>query len=813
MEIKYIGEHFIAGQLGNISIYLALLGAIGAAVLYFFASSEKRFEKLNLYARGLYWSHSLFLTTAIGFLYYLIYSHAFEYQYVYEYSSRSLPFHFLLSCFWAGQEGSFLIWAFFQALLGVVFMKKLTKKDMPSMAMISIAQVFLMLMVLGLNVGDVSIGSSPFKLIRNVADNASQEFFKNPEYVKMIADGSGLNPLLENIWMAIHPPILFLGYAAVLIPFALAFGGFCNKDFSGWIKRAIPWTGFAALSLVIGIILGGAWAYIDLTFGGFWAWDPVENASLVPWLLSVSTLHFLLISRKYKNNITWAFILSGMAYTMVVYASYLTRSGVLKDTSAHAFGEEGRAFLLVIYTLVFFGFTLFTPIFRRFKDTERLKEHIASREFWIFVGGLVLVLSAFQVIVTTSIPVINKILGSNIAPPIDSVAYYNQWQLPYGILIMLLIGVAHYMHYGKNEPGVFFRRLIFPAMTAAFILLCSIFFFPFENPVHYVFLFFIVYSVYSAVEQFVAYNPVTRNTGAIITHFGIAIFLLGVLIAFSHDNTISGTGNKTKGDSQLNSNQVIFRNEPSTLGPYEVVYTGFENENGTFTFNLDFYKEGTNEKVFNLKPKVKANSKMGAVFEPKIKHFFNKDVYTFISYAGVLNSGANNQSIGLFRQEIAVNDSLKVGKYIIHFDSIASSTRKIPQGTDSIEAINITAFLNVFTPTGKHLLKPTLIMKGGYFIYEDDSLQGSTYRFRFENISQKTKGIFLGVYNKGNDYIVIKAMVFPWILILWAGAFITFIGFFIAIYRRVKMRPYHHHIGNPPNVLQDQPVHEVNETT
>ncbi len=801
MEINYIGEHFLAGQLGNISINLSFLGALGAMILYLFAASSSRFEHLKKIARSFYLAHFLFLVVGIGFLYYLIYSHAFEYQYVYEYSSRSLPFHFLMSCFWAGQEGSFMIWAFWQALLGAIFLKKAGNKENPAMALISFAQLFLVSMLLGYKLGGLNIGSSPFTLIRTMGDNAGQQFFLNPEYAKMIADGNGLNPLLENIWMAIHPPILFLGYAAVLIPFALAFAGFWNKDYFSWIKPAIPWTGFAGLSLGVGIILGGAWAYIDLTFGGFWAWDPVENASLVPWLTSIATLHFMLISLKYKNNTLWAFALAGLSYGMVVYASYLTRSGVLKDTSAHAFGEEGRAFLLVLYTVSFLLIAVILPVFRRFKNVDKAKESITSREFWMFVGGIVLVLSAFQIVVTTSIPVLNKIFGSNIAPPTDRVGYYNQWQLPYGILIALLIGVAHYLRYGKNETGVFLRRLILPATVSALVLILSLIFFPFNKPFHYVFLFFLVYSIYSAIEQLVAYDPVTRNTGALITHLGIGLFLFGVLIAFSHDNVISGTGNTDSSENeQLNTNQVLFKNEMSTIGPYDVIYTGHSNDKEVFSFDIDFYKKGTNDKIFTLRPKVKANSKMGAVYEPKIKHFFNKDVYTFISYAEVLNGGMkNNNSAGVFHQEIVVNDSLKVGHFVLHFDSITSSTRQTTDEELKAGVISITAYLTVNSGTKKQHIKPTFVMNQGVVMYEDDSLAGSNYRFRFENVSEKRHGIFLGVYNKGNDYIVIKAMVFPWILILWTGAFITFIGLFISIYRRIKKRNYH----SQPAVIPD----------
>jgi cytochrome c-type biogenesis protein CcmF len=166
------------------------------------------------------------------------------------------------------------------------------------MMVMMMIQVFLASMLLGLEFGHVKIGSNPFILLRNQADFINLPFVQMPDYLSKMKDGRGLNPLLQNYWMVIHPPTLFLGFAATAIPFAFAMGGLLTNRVREWVKPALPWTFFAVGILGIGILMGGAWAYEALSFGGFWAWDPVENASLVPWLTLVGGAHVMLINKK-----------------------------------------------------------------------------------------------------------------------------------------------------------------------------------------------------------------------------------------------------------------------------------------------------------------------------------------------------------------------------------------------------------------------------------------------------------------------------------------------------------------------------------
>jgi len=796
MNINYIGEHILAGRMGNLSILFAFIFALTASVLYLLSiRKSSNSDLLRRIARYSFVAHFGFMVLTMLSMYYLIFNHAFEYQYVYQYSSRHLPFHFLISCFWAGQEGSFMIWAFWQGFLALFLFKSSGDRESPVMAIMAIAQTFLFMMVLGWKFGNFELGNSPFTLMRNMPENMGEDFFTRPDYASLIADGNGLNPLLENIWMAIHPPLLFLGYATVLVPFAYAFAGMVQKDYSGWLKPAMPWVALAAFNLGVGIILGGAWAYIDLTFGGFWAWDPVENASLVPWLTTVATLHLMLLARIYKYNLRWAFIMSGLSYTMVVYASYLTRSGVLKDSSAHAFGEEGKALLLVIFTLFFLILTIGGLFFFKPPKSERMKESLNSREFWMFVGSIILILSAFQIIVTTSIPVINKLLGTNLAPPNDSVAYYNRWQLPYGILIILLVGMAHYMKYGKTDMKPYLKRIVLPAAVAFVAIVAAMLFTPFTNPLHYVFLFFIVYALYTAFEQLFSKNRLIRNTGAIISHLGLGLFMLGILLAFSHENILTRANHPQMMNEGMASNQILMKGEPSQIGPYRVVYSDHERDGKYFRFKLDFYEGDKPEKAFTLEPVINKNSRMGDVYEPRIRHLLTRDIYTVVSYGEASQPNHIEGYTKVSEQEIAPGQSMAAGAFSLVFDTI--NTNMMQQPMDSIA---ILARLRLVKGDEEKHLSPVYVIKNGEFSHIDSELKSEGLLIRFEKVSEKMHHIVLGIYQPGKEYIVLKVMAFPWIIVLWAGAVVMFIGLFISMLNRAKKA-----------ALPDIPAPEVND--
>ncbi len=636
METAYVGEHLLPGILGKTFIWISFAAAFLSAVLYLIAFYRNPGKSRSIRnARILYVLHALTLLGAAGVLYFLIFMHYFEYSYVWQYSSVTLPVKYIISCFWAGQEGSFLVWALWQALAGIVIIFISRDWEKPVMAVISISQVFVSSMLLGVHFLGIRIGSSPFLLLRETVDTTAGTIFAMPHYLSIITDGNGLNPLLENIWMTIHPPVLFLGYALTLVPFAYAAASLMKKDYYSWVSRAIPWSLASLLFLGAGILLGGAWAYVSLTFGGFWTWDPVENSSLVPWMTLLAGLHFLIIARRQNFALPASYMALMLTYVLVLYASFLTRSGVLGDTSAHSFGDNGMTLQLLVFLLSFFLFTILIIGYNLKKIYKARKDSLWSREFWMFIGSVVIILAAFQIIFNTSIPVVNNLLGTSFAPPVDSVGFYNKWQTPFAILIAGFIGFSQVLSYHSNRPVNLMRKMGIPLLLSA--VLTTVLFFSdlLESLNMPILVFFSITALLALVKNFFGRQGKPLNYGAVITHLGFVIFLLGTVLTFVNSETISSnTSRYDLGDDQKNSeNLVLMRNDTLYMNRFYVSYVSKEQTGSTTVYQVDFlkYREGRFQKAFSLYPSVNVHPRMGAVYNPDTRHFISRDYYTYIS--------------------------------------------------------------------------------------------------------------------------------------------------------------------------------------
>ncbi|MDX1910447.1 MAG: cytochrome c biogenesis protein CcsA, partial [Saprospiraceae bacterium] len=338
--MEYIGEHLLPGQLGHLFVVLSFVSALLAAVAFFQATQNKAnlhfggWRKIGRYA---FFFHGATTLGVIGALFWLLTGKMYEYQYAWANISDDLPTRYVFSAFWKEQQGSFLLWSFWHIGLGIVLIFKAGRWETPVMTVIAIAEVFIASMLLGLYFGEFRFGASPFDLLRHTMD---APIFEQADYLGKIK-GNGLNPLLQNYWMTIHPPTLFLGFASTIVPFAYAIAGLWTREHKAWLKPALSWSLFSAAILGTGILMGAAWAYEALSFAGYWAWDPVENTSLVPWLTLVAGLHTNLIARNtgYSIRSTYGFYL--LTFILILYSTYLTRSGVLGDTSVHAFTELG----------------------------------------------------------------------------------------------------------------------------------------------------------------------------------------------------------------------------------------------------------------------------------------------------------------------------------------------------------------------------------------------------------------------------------------------------------------------------------------
>jgi cytochrome c-type biogenesis protein CcmF len=335
--------HYFIGDLGHFFVILSFIAALVAFFSYLrnvTSSSLEMKEQWRINGRIAFYIHVASVIGIAVALFVIISNHYFEYHYAYNYSDRKLPTHYLISTFWNGQEGSFLLWLFWQAVLGVILIHTNRFWEGPVMTVFAIVQVFLASMILGVVIPglDIKIGSSPFILLRETMLDAPI-FKMQPDFVPK--DGNGLNPLLQNYWMVIHPPTLFLGFATTLIPFSFCIAGLWLKKYHEWIRPALPWAIFSSAILGLGILMGGYWAYETLNFGGYWNWDPVENAVYVPWLVLVASVHTMITYKNSETALKTSIILVIAVFILILYSTFLTRSGILGESSVHSFTDLG----------------------------------------------------------------------------------------------------------------------------------------------------------------------------------------------------------------------------------------------------------------------------------------------------------------------------------------------------------------------------------------------------------------------------------------------------------------------------------------
>jgi cytochrome c-type biogenesis protein CcmF len=430
---------------GDLLVKLGFVLAIASAVLYAPALRDTGRSKgrgLGGPASWLFAAHAAALTGALVLLARHFLAHDFSFAYVAQYSSRSLSPSLTLAALWAGQEGSILLWTTLSALLGLFLMVQPGPLSRPAMFFSAATQVFINVLLLV---------RSPFALSPVIP-----------------ADGQGLNPLLEDPWMVTHPPVLFVGYAAMLMPFALTAAALVRHQYRDWSRQVWPWALFAVVSLGTGIVLGGIWAYKTLGWGGFWGWDPVENASLVPWLLAVALLHGLLIQRTVGAIVRTNMLLAVLGWVATIGGTYLTRSGVLSDFSVHSFPDTGLNLPLTSWLTLtaFFGVAMLGARWRTVEARSANWMNV-SRETALWLGLMTVLVLAVLVAIGTTMPLLTSIAGK---PANVQTSFYHGVALPLGLCILLLMALAPALRWTRQE-GLSWLGLLPPGIVAGAIAL------------------------------------------------------------------------------------------------------------------------------------------------------------------------------------------------------------------------------------------------------------------------------------------------------------------------------------------------------
>lgn len=429
-------------DIGYFSLLVSFLVSIYGVIISLMAAYNKR---LDFYFSAVNSMYALLLTLTMvsSSLIYGLLTHDFRLQYVASYTNKTLPKIYSLSAFWAGQEGSLLLWVWVLSIFGaiVVYQNRDKSREL-------IPYVISIISIVALFFNSILVfGSNPLARL---------------PYPPL--DGQGLNPMLQNPGMFFHPPTLYLGFVGFTIPYAFAISALITKRLDDdWIRSTRRWTLISWFFLGMGNIIGAWWAYVTLGWGGYWAWDPVENASLMPWLLATAFLHSVMIQEKRDMLKVWNMVLVILTFTMTLFGTFITRSGII--SSVHSFAQSylGPVFLLLMVIIIFFSFGLL--IFRiNLLRSINVLDSLISKESSFLINNLILVGAAFTVLWGTLFPVISEAVRGvkiSVGPP-----FFNTVIIPIGLALLIITGICPLIAWRKASISHIERNFFFPAIIS-----------------------------------------------------------------------------------------------------------------------------------------------------------------------------------------------------------------------------------------------------------------------------------------------------------------------------------------------------------
>ena len=795
-------------MIGNILLTLALAASVFTVVMYYL--DFKGYVNAKIYARlGVHTTTILVIAASI-LLFHAILTHQYQYKYVYEYSGSGLSTGLLLSTFWAGQQGSFMLWVFFSVLVGLVLLDYTSKRgDLETrVMMVYMLVVFFLLILVNPTL------KSPFNYIwvdpvfinlKNINHTyISMPFMRdfiftdttnNQSFVKMskelyailhtsgipinefIVEGKGLNPLLQNFWMQIHPPFLFIGFAMSAVPYSFAIAALIKNDYRDWIKQSFPWLLGATMVLGLAIMLGGYWAYGVLGWGGYWGWDPVENSSLIPWIIGAAAIHTFLIQRKYQAKggngrfVKTNLILSILMFILVLYSTFLTRSGILGDSSVHSFVAPGMLvylFLIILMlTFLFIGLIGLAVRWKYLEKFENFQDNFLSRELALFTGSVALIASAIIILVGTSAPIWGQAV---------EIKFYNELNLPIAIIIGLLNGISLLLSWKFTKGKSFWKRtrtsLVITIIASALIIILG----GINDVMLAIMTFSSMFTLIVNLEiAFKIIKDKALYAGAYIAHTGLALFMLGVV----------ATGGFTQ-EKQIE----LEKGKPVKAFGYNITFLGYKPvENGKkFAFNVQLQKENNVEIISPVMYRSDFNNSL--MREPDILNMLTKDFYvTPLSYSTGDDTHNHNGEKFTLKEGEEISFDNKTIKFV-EFDFPQSEMNKMRAGSD----FTIGAKLLVIDGNNKYEVEPKLRSANGNRSYENVSLENADLRIELTGLNAGTIDISVSKLSessqaapkKKTEVFTVEASIKPFIGLVWLGVIITVLGFAVSIVRRTK---------------------------
>ncbi len=731
-----------------------------------------------------------------------------------------------------------MLWILFSFLIGLLLMKQTRKPYRgPVLFFLALTQVFLLSMLLGFSVGDVKIGASPFRTIAEAMPGAP--FLQsNPNWVP--ADGKGLNDLLKSPWMMIHPPILFLSFSLLTVPCCYALSALWKKKYNEWVKPALPWTLAANLCLLFALFLGGYWAYVTLSFGGFWAWDPVENAALVPFLFGVAGIHTMIIQKKSSTSQKASIVFALLAYLAIVYESFLTRSGILSDASVHSFVDLGLYNQLLLFMAVMALSCLGLFIYR-YKDMpeQRNESKILSREFMTFAGAMILFLLALVITLGTSSPIIGKLFTANPTPP--EISFYNEWTMPLAIIAAFLTVIGQYLFWERQDAESLARKLLAPVALTCIVTLATVMIAEIRD--FYVMIFLL--SAWFALigNTFVMVSLIKKKPkliGGALSHIGFGILLLGIISSSFYSspmltsaihayNRAVESGEMTDENGMIVQQKATFiqlnLNEPKMVnGEYVLTWLGYqmqpEQRPGQHRYKILVEPIDDLESAFYMHPSAYPMNS-GAVsdlqwsVDPEVKELLWGDIYLYVANSTFLK---RKKSRADKRRQIAQTVSAEVRANQAHADSVSTRQIKLKKG-EQVEIGAFTVTLKNFEQVGQAGLpdstlvavraevdihrrsrKEPYTLRPLFAIYMNDGasygysppqqIRSENISVRFTDITPETEQVTLQVAGIDEEYeepwVLVVAESKPYISLVWVGSFVLMAGFCVSMGRHWK---------------------------
>ena len=504
-------------EIGHFALILSLSVAIVQGVFPLLGSLIGRSNWVAI-AKPASFAQMFFLSVSFACLLYAFLTNDFSVKYVANNSNSQMPTLFRVSALWGAHEGSLLLWALTLGGWGAAV--GFFSKGIPP---IMLARV---LSVMGL----IGVG---FMLFMLLTSNPFERLLQIP------AEGRQLNPLLQDIGLAIHPPMLYMGYVGLSVAFSFAVAAMIGgKLDAAWARWARPWTNIAWMFLTLGITLGSWWAYYELGWGGWWFWDPVENASLMPWIVGTALIHSLAVTEKRASFKAWTILLCILGFSLSLLGTFLVRSGIL--TSVHSFASDPeRGLFILIFLLTVIGSSLILFAFRAHKFRSVGVFTLVSRESGLLVNNLILVVMTATVLLGTLYPLIIDAFGSgkiSVGPP-----YFNYVTVPLGTLLLITMGFGFFLRWKKDQPSRILKKVWIPltaSLVAAFVLpMVLISEFNFKTTLG---LFLGSWVTLGALMWVVSlgrspFKLPLSSWGSVIAHIGMAMMVIGVTLVSIYD--------------------------------------------------------------------------------------------------------------------------------------------------------------------------------------------------------------------------------------------------------------------------------------